>query len=427
MSKRTFTLSLVAVLMLALIVRGAAAYRYADLEPQTDALDYDRHAVSIAEGDGFPDATELTGGPGPTAWRPPLYPFVLGGVYAISGTSDEHTRWTAGRIVQVVFGVGVVGLIALVAFQLWGRVEALIAAGLTALYPPLILAGTSLLTEPLFIVLLLAGISAVLHYRQEDDRVRWLVLAGLCAGLAALARTNGLIAIAVFAIGLWTLSPRLSLKALRAPAIMVGIAALMIAPWTIRNAFEMDAFVPVSTQTGFAVAGQYNEVADGNKATWLPPFDVPDYRSLFTGEPLGEVELGERLTNRSIEYAADHPGHLASAAFWNGLRFLNLDDPVETERSSALFSGQPQALAELSVYAFWLLALVTIAACFSGAARRMPLFIWIMPPLFLLSVMFVVAMTRYRTPMDPIFLMISSAFIASVLDRVRARRQRTPV
>ena len=65
-----------------------------------------------------------------------------------------------------------------------GGVTALIASAIAAVYPPLIYSGTSLLTEPLSTVLLLCGIAAILRYRRDDGEVRWLVVAGLCAGFA---------------------------------------------------------------------------------------------------------------------------------------------------------------------------------------------------------------------------------------------------
>ena len=416
---RAFRLGLVTIILVALVVRVGAAIRY-DIEPQTDALDYDRHGVSIAEGAGYPEADELTGGPGPGAFRPPLYPYLLGGVYALAGPEDPGDRRQAGRIAQALLGIIAVGLIALIAFQIWGRVEALVAGGIAAVYPPLILAGSSLMTEPLFITLLLAGLAAMLHYRQRDRRFRWLVLAGACAGLATLGRTNGVILIAVFAFAAWTLRPRWSRQALRAPAVVLLAAGLMILPWTIRNAVELDAFVPVSTQAGFGFAGQYNETSAESRATWRPPFDTAEYRSLFVRPDLDEVEVADHLMNAVREYVWNNPEHVVVAGFWNGLRFLSLDDPVDVERRNAFFSGQPQGLAEISVYAFWLLALIALAGCFTSRARRLPGFVWILPPLFMLSVMFVFGMARYRVVIEPIVILLGTVALVAAWQRFRA-------
>lgn len=425
MSKRTFTLALAAILVLALAVRVSAAVRYNTIVPQADALDYDRHAISIAGGEGYPEALEVTGGPGPSAFRPPLYPFVLAAVYELSGVSDPAERWQYGRLAQALVGAAIVALIVLVALQLWGRLEALIAAAIAAAYPPLIHAGTSLLTEPLFTALLLGGVAALLHHRLADPRARWLALAGACAGLATLTRGNGLVVVAVLALGAWTLKPRLSLRSLAAPAVVVATAILVVAPWTIRNAFELDAFVPVTTQSGFAVAGQFNETAAQNDYLWVVPSTLPEHRSLFEGEALGEVEVSERLTESALDYAGEHPASIASAASLNALRFLSLRDPVDFEREGALFTSQPQGLAELSVYAFWALALVALAGSFTAAARRLPAFVWSIPPLLLATVLLVGGNARYRTPAEPIFILLAAAALSWAWQRFTLGRGRS--
>jgi 4-amino-4-deoxy-L-arabinose transferase-like glycosyltransferase len=424
----------IAILVVSLAVRLVAAFSN-DLPPQTDARDYDRAAASIASGDGFPGATVFSGGPGPSAFRPPAYPFLLSGVYALTGTTHSTDRWQAGRILQAIIGVGIVALTMLIALQLLGRRETLIAGVIAAIYPPLIFVGTTLLTEPFFILLTLAGVAAILRYRRDDTRISWLVLAGLCAGLATLTRTNGVIAIIVLALGAWTLRPRFSLQALSRPALVVLVAVAAIAPWTIRNAVVLHSFVPVSTQTGFALAGQYNDVAADDRATWLPAFVVPRYCPLFFRTPrcvasprkppeprgLGEVALGKRLTDLSRDFALDHPGHVISAAFWNGLRLFDLENPFNGERRDAFYLGEPSDLVAPSIYSFWLLALLTIAGCFTAAARRIPFFIWLIPLLLMLAVIFVDAMARYRAPAEPIFILVAACAIAAGWRSLRAR------
>ena len=421
MSARTFKLALAAILIAALVARVVAAVDANSAAPVSDALDFDRHAVSIAQGDGYPEALPAVGGPGPSAFRPPLYPGMLAGVYELSGTDDESRRWLYGRLAQAVIGTTIVALIALIALRAWGRVPALIAAAIAAAYPPLILAGTSLLTEPLFTALVLAGVLALLEYRLGEPRARWLVIAGACAGLAGLTRGNGLAVIAALALGAWVIRPRFAPRSLVAPAVVLASGVLAIAPWTLRNAFVLDAFVPVTTQSGTALAGQYNDVAKENDWGWVPPWALPRYRTLFDGEPTGEVEVNRRFTDGAIDYVADHPAALPAAALRNTLRVFSVDNPVELERSSAAVLGQPRDLAQASVYAFWALALLAIAGAFSPLARRMPGFVWAIVPILLASVIFVGGNARYRAPLDPIFIVLAAAAVASVTGRLTAK------
>ena len=424
MSTRAFRVGLVLILALALVVRVALAERYEEIDPVTDALDYDRHAASIAEGHGYP-VSMATGEPGgPSALRPPGYPYFLGAVYKLSGTDDVRKRWSYARAAQALLGTAVVGLLALIALQLWGRREALVAGGMAAVYPPLLLSGTALLTEPLFMMLALAGVAVILHYRGRDDRARWLILAGVLAGLAALTRANGVVLIAVLALGAWIVRPRLSWRSLAAPAIVAASAALVIAPWTIRNASELDAFVPVSTQAGFALIGQYNQYSAENRATWIAPWDAPHVEHLFfRDEPLGEVELERRLRERAIDYAIEHPAHIAASLFWNGLRYLHLPpgDALRDVEDEAAWSGEPPTLAKVSVFAFWALLPAMVLGAFTPAGRSIPLFVWITPALLVLSTVFVVALQRYGVPVDIFLILIATPAVVSTWDRLFGR------
>src|SRR5436190_674026 len=113
-----------------------------DWMPLADPADYVRHAVSIAHGHGMAVSQVPHGGP--SALRPPAYPYFLGSVFAASGDS-----WTAGRIASALLGVLTVALIGLIAQLLWGRRVAIAAAFIAAVYPPLVLLSGTLLSESL--------------------------------------------------------------------------------------------------------------------------------------------------------------------------------------------------------------------------------------------------------------------------------------
>ena len=415
MSRQHFSVALAAILVIALAIRVFVAFEVNSVVPQSDAADFDRHGISLAEGDGYPEALEVLGGPGPSAFRPPLYPLVLAPVYAAVGTDNASDRWLGARLEQAVIGTAIVALIACIALQLWGRRPALIAGAIAAAYPPLLQAGTSLLTEPLFVAMVLAAIAAVLRYRLSDPRLRWLAVAGACAGFAALTRGNGLAVVVALAFGAWDLRPRMSLRSLARPALLVACAALVIAPWTIRNAVELDAFVPVTDQAGVAIGGQYNDVAKDYDWSWVGPWGVPAFADLYEGEPIGEVELGRELTDRGIDYVIDHPGSVVSVAFNNTVRLLSLHDPIAFERASAPVVGQPRGLAVAGAFAFWAAALLAIAGAFTPTARRIPAFVWVYAGLLIASIIFVAGSSRYRAPLEPLVILLAAAAIERAL------------
>src|ERR1700750_1932602 len=102
----------VTVLALALVVRLC----YIELTPNYnislfDARDYDAHAQAIAATGGM--SLTLTGKP--TAFRPPGYPYLLGGVYKLTGAKAKPDRIRAGRYLGCVLGTVLVGMIGLLA------------------------------------------------------------------------------------------------------------------------------------------------------------------------------------------------------------------------------------------------------------------------------------------------------------------------
>src|SRR3954464_15906954 len=169
------------LLATALIVRVAQIAATRHWQPVADPADYIRHAVSIAGGHGMADSF-LPGG-GPSALRPPAYPYFLGGVFALTGDS-----FTAGRLAAALLGVVAVFLIGLIAQQLWSRRAAFVAMALSAVYPPLVLLSGTLLSESLALPLVLGLVALVLAHRDRD-RPRWVApAAGLLFALALLDR-----------------------------------------------------------------------------------------------------------------------------------------------------------------------------------------------------------------------------------------------
>src|SRR3954451_22065774 len=169
------------ILVAALVVRVAQIAATPHWAPIGDPADYARHAVSIADGHGMADSF-LPGG-GPSALRPPAYPYFLGGVFAVSGDS-----FTAGRVAAALAGVVSVALMGLIAEVLWSRRGALIAMAIAAIYPPLVLLSGTLLSEPLALPLVLGLLWLLLLFRDRP-RPGWVApVAGLLFALALLDR-----------------------------------------------------------------------------------------------------------------------------------------------------------------------------------------------------------------------------------------------
>ncbi|MEO8687186.1 MAG: hypothetical protein ABI611_03075 [Solirubrobacteraceae bacterium] len=388
-----------------------------------DARDYDHAAQSIARGDGYPTSRGR-----PTAFRPPAYPVLLAGVYKLAGVerAGNHDQVRAARILGIFISTLIVALIGVVAAQLWGRGVALAAMGLAAVYIPLIVVGAAVMAAPLFAALLLGALAAAIQHRRSSHRRRWVLLAGVLGGLTILTRANALVLLLPLALAVWTGRPRFSPRSLAAPAVLVVLALLTVSPWTIRNAIVFDRLIPVSTQLGSALAGTYNEQAYADKenpASWRSIGHVPSYRSLyarlrFIPEPVVE----DILRKRSKAFIRKHPAYVGKVALWTTLRTFELGG-LDWSRHTASTISVSAGWADAGVICFWIFALLALAGATTKAARRAPPWVWLVPLLLYLSVVFLVVETpRYRTGIDPFIVMLAALAVTRLRHRVRHRR-----
>jgi 4-amino-4-deoxy-L-arabinose transferase-like glycosyltransferase len=297
---------------------------------------------------------------------------------------------------------------------------------LAAVYIPSILVSAAIMSEQLFVVLMLAALVTAIHQRRSAYPYTFALLAGILAGLAVLTRANGMILLAPLALAVWS-APRRSWPSLGPPAVLVAVALATVAPWTIRNAAELRAFVPVTTQLGWALAGTYNDDAREdrvNPGSWRSLRRVAEYRPLVRDFPtVPEVVMERRLRRAGLEFIDRHPSYLATVAYWNTRRLFDVAS-WQWSRHTASTVSVERGWADAGVISFWIFAALAIAGATRRAARRVPAFVWTMPLAMYLSVVFLAAETpRYRAPLDP-FIVVLAAI--AVTGRSATRRDDRP-
>jgi hypothetical protein len=226
----------------------------------------------------------------------------------------------------------------------------------------------------------------------------------------------------------WDGRPWRSRAAIGSPLALLVAAALTIAPWTIRNAVELHAFVPVSTQFGSALAGTYNDAARAdtqNPAAWQGIKHVPEFGSLFRRiHQIPEAKLDHELRTASERYIRAHPFYVAKVGWWNTRRMLDLAGQRRSRATAATITIAHK-WADRGVWCFWIVGALALAGAVAGAARGTPRFVWAFPALMFLSVVFLVVETpRYRTPIDPFLVLLAAAAVVAAGQWALARRSR---
>ncbi len=376
---------------------------------------YDRLALGIARTGAYPDV-----GGHATAYRPPGFTYMLGAVYALAGSG--HARVVAARMVQALVGVVIVALLGALAARLVGRRAAVCTMLLAALYVPLVAAGTSLLSEPLTVALELGAVLAVLAW-QREGRLRWVMAAGATGGAMALCRSNGFVVIIALAVGVALAGRRVRPGALEPVAVLALTAAAIVAPWTVRNAVVLHAFIPVSDELGGTLAGTYNPVSAHDPAGpgfWRLLSQIPQYdsdtRTLAAGP---EYPFQQKLVHLALQYAEHHPLYPLDVAWWNTKRLLGFNS-LSLSRFTASVAGitSPE-VADAGVFSFWVVGAMALVACFQrGIRRRIPAFVWLVAAFLFLSIVFVNSEApRLRLPLDPFVLLLAGAGLASITGR----------
>jgi dolichyl-phosphate-mannose-protein mannosyltransferase len=368
--------------------------------PRHDDLSYLKHALALERTGAYPilrfGSRHLH-----TAYRPPGLPA------AVHATLGGNVR--TDRLVQVVVGTILVGLIGVVAWQVWDRRTALVAMGLAALSPALVLFGASIISESLFAALEVGAVAAALQARRAERRIRWALLAGVLAGLAALTRPQGLIALPAIALIAWRPDRRAALA-----IVVAGLGA--ISPWTIRNAITMHAFVPISTEAGNTLAGTYNSVAWHKRAQWVMPRKSHVYTPVYRANRFSETGTDAGLRSAVLHWVLRHPGYPAYVLAENVPRLAGLAG-TGWSADSLRYASLPTSPAPLLRLGLLVTTALALAGAATARARRLPAGWWLAGGVVLASAAFVNAEQRFAVPLQPWLLLLAAAGLVSGVER----------
>ncbi len=164
----------------------------------------------------------------PTAWRTPGY-IVFLAFGLVWSDSELWLGWWS-----VLASATVVPLVAMLSRQL-GLTErgAIVAAGLAAVMPPLVLWAPVLGPENVQAPLLLGALVLAAHPDRSARTARW---SGVAFGVAVLVRPESLVYLPVVAAVMWPGDLR---AVLRRTAVIVAVAAAVCTPWVVRNQLQV--------------------------------------------------------------------------------------------------------------------------------------------------------------------------------------------
>ena len=379
--------------------------------------------INLAKGYGFVTARDefFLEKPGPgfvTAFWPPGYPFVLAAIFKTFGVSI-----TAAKVFNALFGAATVPFVYALGRRIFDARTGLIAAGIFAVFPNAISWTPLLFPEEFFTLLLVAALWLLVAFPPGANR-HWPAVAGfgVLMGIAALTRGQAAVLVpvaAVFWLGAAGWRP-----ALRASAVSLLIAAAVIAPWTIRNAVQMNAFIPISTNSAAALRAGHAPDATGTTG-W--PRDRIDgfymWQSLY--RPDWEVKGYREYTKRGLEYAFTHPGHeteLTGSKIYHLYRSDSDIIPWLTTLGATPLEpdGLDDALRRAFDYAYYALFFAAIASV-PLWLRRNPARVMLISIVAFWTLFHIAFLSepRYHVPLYPVFAIAAAAGVSTLLTYAR--------
>ncbi|OGW61615.1 MAG: hypothetical protein A2V83_00685 [Nitrospirae bacterium RBG_16_64_22] len=388
---------MVAFLVVVGIVVRAGAAQWIPWDHLPDARNYESYARNLATGGGYRDDE------GRFARRPPVYPVVLSFVYMLAGTKPEVARG-----IQIVLSAAVGVGILYMGTRLLGARPAWFGFFLWEFYPPAVYFSLVLVSETLFVGLLVALLAVGVWSLQRTWAKAGVAVGGVW-GLLVHTRPIAIFVASVLA-PLWWRSGWGARKI--ALALTAGTVVLVLgtASWGVRNQTRLGAFVPFTTHGGYDLWVSHHPVADGRGVyPELSPFVVEADRKLS-----GELERDRFFVE----------------AFWANLK----DDPWQSVRLVPMklwWLLKPWAetggwMKAVGIFSDSVILPLAVAGAF--VARRQPggrVLLW--TTVYVLAVHAVIGYGsfRFRFTAAPAYLLLAAVPLASVYERVAARRGRS--
>ncbi|WP_074311188.1 ArnT family glycosyltransferase [Singulisphaera sp. GP187] len=297
---------------------------------------------------------------------------------------------------------------------------ALVAAALVAFNPYFIVTSALILTEAVFLPLMLFGLWALAVLWTGDDasapRRRgwaWALGAGFAWGAAVLVRPS------------WALFPPAALlawvvasgrgrrvAAVRGAGLVVLGTVVVMAPWWVRNERLFGRFVPTAIWTGASLYDGLNP-----RATGASNMDFMNDPALW---PLDEETQDALLRDRALAFARDRPGRALGLAAVKFARYWSPWPNAESFRSPLV----ALASATFTIPLFILMALGV------WDRRRDPRALVILagPLLYFCAMHMVFASSmRYRIPAEMPAMVLAAIGVQRLSHRLARDRDRSVV
>jgi len=358
-----------------------------------------RVARSIAQGQGF--SNPYGGNTGPTAWEPPLYPYLMAGVFKIFGVYTYASAWVLLTINSLLSALTCIPIY-LIGLKIFGDRVAIWSARVWALLPYVWYWSIHWIWDTTFTPLILSLIFLLalnLADAKGEASPQWRgwVLFGVLWGIGALANPSMLSFLPFCGLWVWWRRSRRGLPSIAGVVAASVVFFLVLSPWLIRNYAVFGQFVFLRDDFGLQLRLGNWKGADGMLMAYLQPnLNNLEFEKF---QHMGELAYAADCKQLAFEWIRENPQRFFVISlkrffyYWNGV-------PKATDSRSPVDFRTSLFLA-WSVLAIWGLL---------RAVRQKRPRAWLFAGLVLTyptTYYFVFPHARYRHPIEPELLILA--------------------
>ena len=371
-----------------------------------------RVARSIALGQGF--SNPYGGNTGLTAWEPPLYPYLMAGVFKIFGIYSYASAWALLTINSLFSALTTIPIF-LIAQRIFDKRVARWSAWGWALNPYIWYWSVHWIWDTTFTPLILSLIFLIALELEDWQGSRGWIVFGSLWGIGALANPSMLAFLPFCGLWIWRQRFKNGLHSIGGVVLSSAIFFLALSPWLIRNYEVFGRFVFLRDDFGLQFRLGNWKGADGMLMAYLQPnLNKLEWEKF---QSMGELAYAENCKQLAFGWVRENPARFATISlkrflyYWNGV-------PKPTDSGSP-WDFRDSLFLAWSVLAIW------------GAGRAVRLKVqgaWLFAGLLLTyptTYYFVFPHARYRHPIEP-EMVILAAFLLLQIGKPTYARQSTP-
>ena len=359
----------------------------------------------------------------PTAYWPVGYPAILAVLFWVAlHTPVTNDLMLVAGLFHVAVSTATIALVFVVARALFGIRAGFVAAAVMAVWPNLVYQVATIQLETTFIFLSVAALAIVVTHDWEAGlpSTRRLLAFGAVLGVSVLVRPFS----AWFVVGLAVAALAVKAgwrRALATAAIPTAVVLLISIPWVVRNAVQMDAFVPSSTNMGDGLCMDRFLGANGT-------YRLADHDGCVDPK-LDEVARNKGNTRKAIRFVVTYPKKEAWLIMRRTVLMYSEDhDGIQAAqgldpRGPQLSPGTERTLSRTADWYFFgvLGVAVTGLPLLVAGRRRTPQKRIVLVALAALAAIpaLLWGNPRFHLPVAPFIAVLAGGSVAWLLDRLR--------